>query len=708
MNKYITIHGHFYQPPRENPWLEYVELQDSAYPYHDWNARVTAECYAPNATSRILSADRKIVDIVNNYSRMSFNFGPTLLSWLAQHDPDVYNAVLEADRVGMNTHFSGHGPAIAQAYNHMIMPLASARDKRTQVLWGIYDFERRFIRKPEGMWLPETAVDTATLEALAENGILFTILAPHQAGHVRPIGGGEWTELAPGSIDPKMAYRCVLPSGRSIVLFFYDGPVAHDVAFGNVLGSGVAFARRMTSLFRDDDTAEIEHIAADGETFGHHHRFGDMALAYCLYFIEKEKLGRITIYGEFLEKHPPTHEVRIVENSSWSCAHGVERWKNDCGCMIGGHEGWNQKWRAPLRHAMDWLRDNAAAVFEERMKRFAGDPWKARDGYIQVVMDRSEANVDSFLEKISGRKLKGEDRIEALKLLEIQRAAMLMYTSCAWFFDDISGIEATQVLRYAARVMQLVREVSGAPLEDRFVKMLAEAPSNVESFGSGARVYELLVRPGVIDLVRVGAHYAVSSLFKDYPDEARIDAYTAFKLQYEKKVMGKRKLAMGSIRVRSDITSEENCTSFVVMHMGDQNLIGGAREYQGDRAFESMKLEVSKAFDRGDIPGIVRLMDRHFREHNYSLWHLFRDSQRDILTEIFEAPLKNIEASFRQIYESHYPMMQAVEPLSVPVPRYFSHVLEFILNMDIRRSLENDEDMDIGKLRVFADEARKW
>ncbi|HEX6178101.1 MAG TPA: glycoside hydrolase, partial [Thermoanaerobaculia bacterium] len=327
MDRFVTIHGHFYQPPRENPWLEGVETQDSAKPYHDWNERITAECYEPNATSRILDPRERILRIVNNYASISFNFGPTLLSWLAERAPDTYAAILDGDRLSRNR-FSGHGSALAQAYNHIILPLANERDKRTQVRWGLRDFESRFGRRPEGMWLPETAVDVATLEALAAEGIAFTILAPHQALRTRKVGEKSWTN-ANGSLDPTMPYLIYLPSGRTIAIFFYDGPISRAVAFEQLLARGEALAHRLTGAFDPSRKhAQIVHIATDGETYGHHHRFGDMALAYALQYIEKEKLARLTNYGEFLEMHPPTHEVEIAEDTAWSCAHGVERWRS--------------------------------------------------------------------------------------------------------------------------------------------------------------------------------------------------------------------------------------------------------------------------------------------------------------------------------------------------------------------------------------------
>jgi alpha-amylase/alpha-mannosidase (GH57 family) len=394
--RFICIHGHFYQPPRENPWLEAVETQDTAHPYHDWNERITAECYAPNASSRILDARDRIIKIVNNYASISFNFGPTLLSWLEQREPETYAAILDADRLSRER-YGGHGSAIAQVYNHMILPLANERDKRTQVRWGIRDFERRFGRKPEGMWLPETAVDVASLEALAAEGIAFTILEPRQAKRWRHSSSKEWVD-ADGAIDPTIPYRCPLPSGRSINIFFYDGPIARAVAFENLLARGENLAHRLLSAFSESrGHPQLVNIATDGETYGHHHPNGDMALAYALDYLNEHKLVRTANYGQFQAENPPVHEVEIAPKTSWSCGHNLGRWERDCGCSTGGGTGWNQQWRAPLRKALDWLRDECISIFETNAAPLLRDPWAARDAYVDVVLDRTDDNVQKFV-----------------------------------------------------------------------------------------------------------------------------------------------------------------------------------------------------------------------------------------------------------------------------------------------------------------------
>ena len=423
MERYICIHGHFYQPPRENPWLEDIELQDSAYPYHDWNERINAECYAPNTVSRILDGEGRIVKLPNNYAKISFNFGPTLLSWLQVKAPETYAAILAGDRMSQE-HFSGHGSALAQAYNHLIMPLANRRDKYTQVLWGIRDFEYRFGRPPEGMWLPETAVDLETLDIMAELGLQFTILAPHQAKRVRLIGQDVWVDVSRGTIDPTMPYEINLPSGRRMALFFYDGSISRAVAFEGLLSRGENLAQRLAGAFSaDSQLPQLVHIATDGETYGHHQRFGDMALAYALRSIETSGLARLTNYGEYLERHPPKNVAEIVENTSWSCAHGIERWRSDCGCSSGAHPGWRQAWRAPLRQAMDGLRDELAPAFEAQGGIYLRDPWAARDDYIDVVLDRSQPSTDAFLARHAVKPLRSLPAHSARPALGRARAA---------------------------------------------------------------------------------------------------------------------------------------------------------------------------------------------------------------------------------------------------------------------------------------------
>jgi len=707
LDRCICIHCHFYQPPRENPWLEAVELQDSAYPYHDWNERITAECYGPNSASRILSPDGRIVGILNNYSRISFNFGPTLLGWMERARPDIYGCILEADRVSREQH-GGHGGALAQVYNHIIMPLANRRDKRTQIVWGLADFERRFGRRAEGMWLAETAVDLETLDLLAEHGIAFTILAPRQASHVRKTGKGRWSILRDGGIDPRVPYACRLPSGRAMTLFFYDGPIAQELAFGDLLKSGEGFADRLLGAFTEEPGPQIVHVATDGETYGHHHRHGEMALAYCLHRLESNPMAKTTLYGEYLERFPPTREVRIHENSSWSCAHGVERWRDACGCSTGTHPEWHQNWRKPLRQALDRLRDRLITLCEREAAPLLGDFWAARDAYISVMLDRSPENTDAFLQTHAGRDLSPQEKTMALRLLEIQRQALLMYTSCGWFFEEVSGMEATQVLRYAGRAMQLAREATGEDLEAEFSDRLREAPSNLAGFKDGKTVYETLVRPAQVSLLRVGVHDAVSSLFHDSMETDRqVYCFDVETVASERLTAGKSRLATKRIRVRSEPTREEADLDCAALHLGGLNLNAGVRTHKDDAAFSSMREDLAEAFGAGDLAETIRRLDQHFGDRHYSLLDLFRDEQRTIVGSIYAEAEASIEQVYREIYHAQYPLMQSMASMSIPLPAVLRDTAGFVLNHDLRDCLDADP-IDAERFEILAEDIRKW
>ncbi|MCL2767576.1 MAG: DUF3536 domain-containing protein, partial [Synergistaceae bacterium] len=512
MSKYITIHGHFYQPPRENPWYGEIELQESAAPWHDWNERINSECYLRNTAARILDNQGNIAKICNNYSEISFNFGPTLLSWAEKKAPIMLKSLIEADQISRER-FSGHGAAISQVYNHMIMPLANLRDKITQVRWGMTDFENKFGRLPEGMWLAETAADTETLEVLSDNGIVFTILSPYQAQSVRKFGSDSWTDVSGGSIDTTLSYRFNLPSGRYIDVFFYNGHISQDIAFKGLLFNGEEFANCLINSIPNDSQDRLISVATDGESYGHHHRHGDMALAYCIDTINRNPGVILTVFGEFLKKHPPCHVVRIIENSSWSCSHGIERWRSDCGC--NGGKGYHQKWRGPLRAALDWLRDSIKKDYFTELGKILHDPWSARDAYIEIILDHTTEKVNEWLYSHSRRELTSYESARAIRLLEMQRNALLMYTSCGWFFDDIAGIETVQILCYASRVIDFARELLGKDLEKEFKNRIESALGNTAEYPNGKVVYEKLVEPIRITPERKVAQSAIYSLIME-------------------------------------------------------------------------------------------------------------------------------------------------------------------------------------------------
>jgi len=702
---YICIHGHFYQPPRENPWLEAVELQDSAYPYHDWNKRITAECYAPNGASRILDPNDRVAQIVDNYGWISFNFGPTLLSWLKSTSPDTHHAIVEGDRESRER-FGGHGAAIAQAYSHMIMPLANRRDKFTQVMWGIRDFHSHFDRPAEGMWLPETAVDLETLDILAEQGILFTILSPAQAARVRPLDTADWTDISGARIDPTIPYRLKLPSGRTIAIFFYDGPISHSIAFEGLLDNGEKLANRLLGAFAADGSRpqQLVHIATDGETYGHHHHRGEMALTYALEHIHSKDLATLTVYGQYLAEHPPTYEVEIIENTSWSCVHGVERWRSNCGCN-NGRAGWNQEWRAPLRAALDTLRDKLAERFEQTAAGLLKDPWAARNDYIEVLLDRTEENVCAFLRSHATHDLSKLEACDALKLLELQRHAMLMYTSCGWFFDEISGIETVQVIQYAGRAIQLARDFWPDDLESEFLDGLSKAKSNLPEHGDGRQIYDKWVRPTTLTLEKVAAHYGISSLFKPHQNPEHVYCYTIDAEDYRNLEAGRTKLALARIHVSSQITWESACFVLCALHLGDHNLSCGVRACGDRETYEAMAARISEIFSKGDLPETLRALDRELGPASYSTKSLFRDDQRMVLRRVLDSTVDETETAFRQIHDRHAPLIQFLRDLGVPLPKAIATAAEFALNGLLRHELESDS-MDVERVRSLMEQVR--
>jgi hypothetical protein len=707
MERHICIHAHFYQPPRESPWLESIEIQDSAYPYHDWNERITAECYAPIAASPVIDGEGRTLAVVNDYTRVSFNVGPTLLAWMERRAPDVIRAILDADAQS-RARFGGHGAAIAQAYNHMIMPLASARDQATQVAWGIRDFERRFGRAPEGMWLPETAVDTASLEALAARGIRFTILAPHQAARTRRIGDEAWRDVSGGRVDPSKVYRALLPSGREIALFFYDGPVSRAVAFERLLESGERFAARLTGDFDAVRLGpQLMHIASDGETYGHHHRHGELALAYALHHIEARGLARITVYGEYLDIHPPAHEVQIEERTAWSCAHGVERWRSDCGCS-SGRPGWNQKWRGPLRAALDWLRDTLAPLYEARAGDLLRDPWRARDDYIDVVLDRSRESVDRFLAAHARRPLEAAEETAALKLLEMQRHAMLMYTSCGWFFDDLSGIETTQILQYASRAIQLGEEIAGEAIEAGFLERLDAARSNLPEHGGGRHVYERLVVPARADLRKVCVNHALAVVLGDFVRDDGLSCAPGYTMERHEEHLfkeGRAKLGIGQVTVRSELTRESERFTFAALHCGDLEVSAAVGVAVADEVYAALVRELGEAFERADFVEVLRLMHDHLGGPMDSLRSLFRDEQRRVLDALLVPRIAEVEAACRDLVARHAPLVRLLGELDAPVPQALRAAAEIALNADLREALRA-RTLDRGRIAEILAEAR--
>ena len=676
---FLTIHGHFYQPPRENPWLEAIEQQDSALPFHDWNERINAECYNPNSVSKIVDSENKILNVVNNYEYMSYNFGPTLLSWMEEFAPHAYERVIKSDINSRRMH-SGHGNAIAQVYNHMIMPLANERDKQTQVRWGIKDFEYRFGRKPEGMWLAETAVDDDTLRVLVENDIKFTILSPYQAQKIRKNGENNWQDVSWGNIDPARSYRYNIKSapGKYIDLFFYDGAISRSVAFDELLKDGHKFINRLKDgISTSRNYPQLINIATDGESYGHHTKFGDMALSYVMKVKVKDEGFIVTNYAEYLEKYRSDWEVDIKPVSSWSCFHGVGRWCDDCGCSTGGHPGWNQKWRKPLRNALDYLRDETVSIYNKNAKKYFKSPQEARDNYINVILDRSDNNVKNFQDEFFIPELDDEQKVRAMELLEIQRQAMLMYTSCGWFFSEISGIETVQIMKYAARVMQLCKSFVKKDLETPFLEILSEANSNIPEFGTGKDVYEKFVKPSIVTVKQIASLWAISSLYTDVEDEENVYCYKIKKHSYKKVTKGNSKLVIGHIELESKVTMEKSNLIFSLLQFSGGDFHCAIKEYPSN--FAEIKKELIRTYMVSPLTEIIRAIDNYFGTEYFTLKDIFIEERRKILQTMLKGKLKIFANTYESMYNEGKGSIYQMQSLGLDIPEEFKISAQYVL-----------------------------
>lgn len=679
---FLTIHGHFYQPPRENPWLEAIELQDSALPFHDWNERINKECYNPNSISKIVDNRNRILDVVNNYEHMSFNFGPTLLSWMEHFAPLTYERIIKADIESVSEH-SGHGNAMAQVYNHIIMPLANENDKQTQIKWGIRDFEYRFGRKPEGMWLAETAVDDETLKYLEENGIKFTVLSPYQALKFRQEGDKDWQDVSWGNIDPARSYRYYIKSapGKFIDLFFYDGAISRSVAFDELLKDGNKFIKRLKEGISDcRDYPQLINIATDGESYGHHTKFGDMALSYVLKIRAKDEGFKITNYAEYLDKYRSNCEVDIKQASSWSCFHGVGRWKEDCGCSTGGHPGWNQKWRKPLRDALDYLRDELIVVFENEGQKYFDNVWNVRNKYINVILDRNEMNVKKFQQENFKPDLSDDDKVRAMELLEIQRQAMLMYTSCGWFFSEISGIETVQIMKYAARAMQLAARFTSKNLEEKFLEILSQAKSNIPEFGTGKDIFERFVKPSIITVKQIATLWALSSLYQDFEDEENVYCYTITRKAYKKVQKNSSTFIVGHIEIQSKITLQKSNVMFALMQYAGGDFHCTIKEYSDDAEFNRIKNDLIKIYTMNTLTEIIRALDEYFGKEYFTLKDIFIEERRKILQILLKGKLEKFSQTYQEMYDEGKGSIYHLQGLGLSIPDEFKISAEYALS----------------------------
>jgi len=699
---YVVIHGHFYQPPRENPWIEQIEMEVSAYPYHDWNARINVECYTPNGSARIFDGQGRILDIINNYEDISFNFGPTLLSWLEAKAPLAYQRILDADRRSVER--LGHGNALAQSYNHTILPLASPRDRETQIIWGLKDFTHRFQRDAEAMWLPETAVNFPTLKALVEHGLKFVILSPYQALRVRPLAGGPWQRIDGHTLDTTQVYRCFLPDAagkpatrQHIEVFFYNGQVAADISFGDLLQDSNRLAARLVEGFSPSQARpQILHVATDGENYGHHKKFGELALAHALTQALPQTGFQLSNYAAFLKQAPPRMEVELFlgpkgEGSSWSCAHGVERWRSDCGCSTGGQPTWNQKWRGPLREAFDFLNERLAVLFESQGRKYFRDPWVARNAYIEVILERTPETLARFFSQEGAPGLDRNDWVPALELLEMQRHALLMYTSCGWFFADLAGLETIQVLKYAARALQLGQLFTTEPLEASFLEHLERAVSNVPDAGNGRDLYVHRIKPLVVDFPKVVNQWAISWL-KDRQRLCPTNIYH-FKvetLEVDDKEQGSLILGSGTLNLTSGTTLNSKVLHFFTVYLGSYLYRTQILESEGTQDFHSLKQELFRVLETTP-ENLIALMAQRLGECYYSFHDMFQEEKNDLLQDLLRHSQEEALALISHNYEEARPLLKAMASEGLPLPRLFQAAGEITLNhylVELLRKLE--------------------
>jgi alpha-amylase/alpha-mannosidase (GH57 family) len=710
----LVIHGHFYQPPRENPWTGVVERDPQVRPFHDWNERICHECYRTNAFARIFDSYGRIERIVNNFERISFDVGPTLLSWLEGHDRATYERILDADRKSVARN-AGHGNAIAQAFNHAILPLLSERDRVTQVRWGLTDFRRRFGREPEAMWLPETACDDKTLGTLIDEGLLFAILSPYQAARVRDLAGGHWTSVEDGSIDTAIAYEYFHRdgSGRSIALFFYDGPLARSIAFEGLLVSSQTFVAGLAGGRGGPD--RVIHVATDGESYGHHFRLGELTLAHALMVEGPNKDLSFTNYGAFLAAHPPAREVEIKagpdgEGTSWSCAHGVGRWYRDCGCQTDGKDGWNQAWRTPLRNAFDLLRTFAHERFEEDAAELFADPWKARDAYADFFLDPARPR-DEWLRRHARRPLDDDEKVRAFTLLELEKSILLMYTSCGWFFADIAGPEGRQVLSYAAHALDLMQELNCDPPRRRFLEILEQAKSNRAGVGSGAEISTKTVEPLRVTPARVASHLAISSLVEEGDESGAVGDYRFRRSHFQRQSQGKVRLAVSHVAIEKTTTGRRHEHAVGSIHLGGVDFYCAVREYPGQEQFAGATARVWAAFRTASLPTMLRVVQQELGPDEGGLESVLADGRERISELVLGGIVGSFGDAYARMYESHQRELEHFKQAGFDLPKELSAAAELALgrrfNVEIEKAQPSPDPAAYAKAIEIADEAHR-
>lgn len=782
---FVVIHGHFYQPPRENPWTQTVPSQESARPYHDWNERITAECYKPNTRARVLDEHDKIVNVANNFCHINFNVGPTLFTWLEQAHPDIYQNIIEADQVSCQQNH-GHGNAIAQVYNHIIMPLANNRDQTTQIIWGIREFRHRFGRQPESVWLPETGINDDTVTCLIEQGVKYIILSPTQAQRVRTIGEQDWADVSENAIDTTQPYRLFLrarpgrssdeaeaphtgatpadmssethraeseaetpdeTSGRYLDVFFYDGALSNDISFNHLLQDPNALTQRVQELAANSPHAQmLIHVATDGEIYGHHESSGAMSLATLLTAKLPSLNIEVTNYGRYLELFPPTREVELKpgseqrEGTAWSCAHGVGRWYRDCGCCVDNPPGWNQKWRTPLRKGFDRLRDALAALFERVGGPLLHDPWAARDDYIDCILDPSEQTLHTFLDRHAAHPLNDDERSLVLRLLEAQKYSLYTYTSCAWFFNDISGLEPIQNMRYAARAIQLVEGLADQDVEALLLKALQDAASNMPEFGTGQDIYEKYVKPDVYTPERAVNQVLLEQLVRRKSsagnqsgkkrkapplvtrDEQQKHSYTLRCLELVtwqdllKKTSGEQKedesppdtsvdvsslanVYSGTFQVTESATRQTWKLVFTVFMDHEMQPVSYLKSLDQDQDFSGVTSDLLRDAPQdiiqGDIVKLAAFLEQSGLQR-YSLADFYPEDQEALFATMLQEYGQRIETHIETVYNDSLELLEYLTSMHLQVPAKFHASAEFSLAYHLMIEMEKLTSKEVG------------
>ena len=688
----FVIHAHFYQPERLNPWTGELDPEPSAAPDRDWNHRILRQSYRPNGAARIFDGHGKVARIVNNYERLSFNFGPTLLSWLERHDPRTYAKILDGDfRSAMRV---GRGNALAQAYNHMILPLANERDRRTQIRWGLADFRHRFGRDAHGLWLPETACNKQVVDDLIDAGVTFTVLAPYQAARVRP-AGGTWQDAA-GALDTGRAYKHLHSdgSGRSVAIFFYDGSLAQTLAFDHATADAHVLLDRIRSAVGRGGA--LVHAALDGETFGHHHVFGELGLAYALAEAAGGNGLTPTNYAAWLADNPPADEVEVVdgEGTAWSCSHGVGRWYRDCGCSTDGQAGWDQAWRGPLRAALDIVRDAAIEVFTGRGAELLRDPWAARDAYIGVRLG-AVAPAD-FLERHARRVLSDTQKVDLWSLLEAQRGAMVMYTSCGWFFSDVSGLETVYVLRHAARVLGLLDELGAKAPRTEVLEALSEARSNKPEAGTGADVWRTQVEPAAVSATRVAAHTALRGLVQQLPERDEAGGHGVRLIDHRAQLRGRLRLSTAHTVVTSQTTGRTSDLAVAALHLGGLDFHGVVAPYPGDHAYADAVERLWSAFATAPMAALLHLVGEVFTGETFGLEQALPDGRQEVVGAIFNDLNERFGEQYARLYHDHQRTLESLTAAGYELPRDLRAAAQLTLSDQIERELAHAAGSDAG------------